>query len=102
MKSERETDGRQLDRTAMNTVRQQAIKAVRQGQSVATVAATFGVNQRTVYRWLARMVDEGQNGLISKPKSGRPPRLDEREMRWLAGVVREASPHRHPPRNLII
>jgi len=28
MKSERETDGRQLDRTAMNTVRQHAVKAV--------------------------------------------------------------------------
>lgn len=92
MKCKRSNDGRQLDRKAMNTLRMQAIKAVRQGRPVADVAEAFGVSERTLYRWLARMANEGQNGLLSKPKSGRPPKLTDTETRWLARVVRDETP----------
>jgi len=92
MKCRRDSDGRKLDRSAMNTVRMQAIKAVRQGRTVQDVAEAFGVHERTVYRWLERYLEGGQQGLRSKPKSGRPPKLDESEIRWLARVVRDETP----------
>jgi transposase len=34
-------------------MRQQAVKAVREGQSPESVAKAYGVNIRTVFRWLA-------------------------------------------------
>lgn len=92
MECKRDSDGRQLDRTAMNTLRMQAIKAVRQGRPVAEVAETFGVNERSLYRWLARFADGGQQGLQSKPKSGRPAKLTEDELRWIAQTVRDETP----------
>ncbi|MFV8835181.1 helix-turn-helix domain-containing protein, partial [Aquisalimonas sp. APHAB1-3] len=35
----------------------QAIKAVRNGRTVADVAEAFGFNERTVFKWLARYND---------------------------------------------
>lgn len=92
MQSKRSTDAGVTDRTGMSKLRLQAIKAVRNGRTVAEVAEIFGVHERTLYRWLARFEAGGQNGLVSQPKSGRPPKLTGEEMRWLARVVREQTP----------
>jgi transposase len=73
-------------------MRQQAIKAMREGQSAASVAAVFGVNVRSVYRWLADFANGGQNALLAKPISGRPPKVSAEEMRWLAQAIRDHSP----------
>jgi len=53
MKCKRDSDGRKLDHVSLQTMRIQAVKAVERGQPVAEVAAAFGVNERSVYRWLA-------------------------------------------------
>ncbi len=73
-------------------MRQQAIKAMREGQPAASVAAAFGVNVRSVHRWLADFVNGGQNALLAKPIPGRPPKVSADEMRWLAQTVRDHSP----------
>jgi len=44
MVCKRDSGGRQLDRTAMKTLRMQAVKGARQGRLVAELADTFGVN----------------------------------------------------------
>ena len=41
-------------------MRQQAVKAVREGQDVKTVATAYGVNVRSVFRWLAGASGKGQ------------------------------------------
>ena len=92
MKCKRSTDGRTLDKTAMHTLRMQAIKAVREGRPVADVADAFGVNERTLYRWLSKFAEGGQQGLRTKPRSGRPPKLSAQEMRWVARTVRDETP----------
>ncbi|MCA3218958.1 MAG: helix-turn-helix domain-containing protein, partial [Burkholderiales bacterium] len=53
MRCKRDTDGRSFDHHSLQLMRQQAVKAVRNGQSAAEVAVSFGVNERTVFRWLA-------------------------------------------------
>lgn len=53
MKCKRTTDGRKHGRGALPAMRQQAVKAIREGQDVASVAAAYGVNVRSVFRWLA-------------------------------------------------
>lgn len=88
----RASDGRKLDHKTLQAMRQQAVKAVRAGQHPADVAAAFGVATRTVYDWLAKFSNGGQKALLAKPISGRPAKVSEQEMRWIACAVRENMP----------
>lgn len=92
MKCNRTTDGRKHGRAALPVMRQQAVKAVREGQDVTSVAAAYGVNVRSVFRWLADFANGGQNALLSKPIPGRPAKVSPEEMRWLAAAVKEQTP----------
>jgi transposase len=92
MKCKRSSDGRKLDHHALQVMRQQAIKAVREGQAVASVAAAFGLNATTVFRWLAKFAEGGQNALLAKPIPGRPPKVTAEEMRWIAQAVKDNTP----------
>jgi transposase len=92
MKCKRTSDGRKLDHHALQVMRQEAIKAVREGQTVANVAAAYGVNVTTVFRWLAKFADGGQNALLAKPIPGRPPKISAEEIRWIALAVKDNTP----------
>jgi len=92
MKCKRETDGRQLDHQSLQTMRQQAVKAVRAGQTVESVARAHGVNIRTVFKWLSAYASGGQRGLLAKPVPGRPMKLSGEQMRWVADAVRGQTP----------
>lgn len=92
MKCKRTSDGRKLDHHTLQVLRQQAVKAVRGGQAVADVAKAFGLNIRTVYDWLAKFADGGQNALLAKPIPGRPPKVSAEEMRWIARAVKDNTP----------
>lgn len=88
----RNSDGRAIDHHSLQVMRQQAIKAVREGQTAQSVAAAFGVNARSVFRWLADFSNGGQNALLAKPIPGRPSKVSAEEMRWLAQAVRDNTP----------
>jgi len=92
MKCKRSSDGRKLDHHTLQVMRQQAVKAVREGTPVASVAAAFGLSTRTIFSWLAKFADGGQQALLAKPISGRPPKISADEMRWLAQAVRDHTP----------
>lgn len=92
MKCKRSSDGRKLDHHTLQVMRQQAVKAAREGATVASIAAAFGVSTRTVFNWLAQFAEGGQNALLAKPIPGRPPKISADEMRWIAQAVRDNSP----------
>jgi len=92
MKFKRSSDGRKLDHHTLQTMRQQAVKAVREGATPASLATAYGVSERTIYAWLAAFASRGQNALLAKPISGRPPKLGPDEMRWIARAVCDNSP----------
>lgn len=92
MKCKRSSDGRKLDHHTLQVMRQQAVKAVREGATVASIAAAFGVSTRTVFSWLAQFAEGGQNALLAKPIPGRPPKISAEEMQWIAQAVRDNSP----------
>jgi transposase len=92
MQCKRETDGREFDRHTLQTIRQQAIKAVNNGLTVNAVAQAFGVNIRTVFRWLSDYACGGQNALLGKTPPGAKPKLDPDQMNWLANTIRDKNP----------
>ena len=52
----------------------------------------YGINVRSVFRWLADFANGSQNALLAKPIPGRPPKVSAEEMRWLAQAVRDNTP----------
>lgn len=92
MKCKRTSDGRKLDHHTLQVMRQQAIRAVREGQTATSVAASFGLNVRTVFNWLAKFSDGGEEALLAKPIPGRPAKVSDEEMRWIAQAVRDHTP----------
>jgi transposase-like protein len=54
-------------------IRVRAVKAVRRGMTIKTVARAYHVHPATIQRWLARYRNEnGCRGLRRRPASGRP------------------------------
>lgn len=92
MKCKRESDGRAIDHHSLEVMRMQLIKAVKSGQTVSDVAAAFGINIRTAFRWLSDYANGGQQALQAKPIPGRPPKLSPDQMRWIVQTVRDNSP----------
>lgn len=76
-------------------MRIQAVKALESGATPKSVAQAYGVNVRSVFRWLAAFVEGGQRALQAKPIPGRPPKLDGEQMSWLASAVRNQTPQQH-------
>jgi transposase len=73
-------------------IRIRAVQAVERGWPVGQASDAFGVSRRTLHRWLARFINDGQNGLRRQPGSGRPRKLEElTEDDWRAIVLQPAS-----------
>lgn len=66
-------------------LRIRAVREVEAGASPDHVATRLGLHRTTVYGWLARYRDGGEEALRAKPPPGRPPKFpDERLDRLLA------------------
>lgn len=48
-----------------------------QGRSIQYISATFGCSDKTVRDWISRYESEGCNGLLDKPRTGRPSTVDK-------------------------
>jgi transposase len=68
--------------------RRRAVQRVLEGYSTEEVAEFLGVDPRSVRRWVAAHRESGDEGLIARPVSGRPPKLTSTQekviRRWLA------------------
>jgi transposase len=58
-------------------LRARAIEALQRGLSVMEVAAAYQVDRTTLFRWHRRHIQEGDEGLLRRPGSGRPRKLNE-------------------------
>ena len=95
MKCNRENDGRKYDHHTLQVMRMQAIKAVQGGQSATEVAKADGINRQTIYRWMANYLSGGQEALLAKPIPGRPSKLSDKQMRWIAEAVGNDTPQQY-------
>lgn len=73
-------------------IRVRAVQAVERGWPIGQASDAFGISRRTLHRWLARFINDGQDGLHRQPGSGRPRKLEElTEEDWRAIVLHPAS-----------
>lgn len=56
--------------------RLRAMIALIEGFGIRSVAKIFGVSVRTVQRWIGRFNERGIDGLLDRPRQGRPPKID--------------------------
>jgi len=92
MKCKRKTDGRKISSEGKEALRIRVVHLVRDGASPEDLAKTLDINPRTIYRWLANYHYGGDDALKTKPKPGRPPKLDGSQLCRLAAIIREKSP----------
>src|SRR5438105_2936332 len=55
--------------------RAQAVHAVVAGHHVSAVSATFHVANAALRKWVQRFAQEGPQGFLDRPRSGRPPKV---------------------------
>lgn len=60
--------------------RLECIRLADQGWPVPQIAVHLGVDQATIRRTVHRLADGGLDGLADRPRSGRPARLDSRDL----------------------
>jgi len=85
----RTSEGRSHSHEPLQVMRQRAVKAIRAGQGLNSLAPDHRINVRSVFRWLADVADRGQNPLRAKSISGRPSRASEKQMCWQAQAVKD-------------
>jgi transposase len=66
-----------------------AVLLVAKGMSCRKVADYLGDPERTVRFWIRRYQEDGLQGLIENERSGRPPRISEKQMNRIALVLRK-------------
>ncbi len=62
---------------------------VAQGMSCPEVSRLLGDSPRTVEYWVRRFEDKGLTGLVEGERSGRPRRLDDKQLEEINSVLRQ-------------
>lgn len=82
-------DGRTLSHESSETIRRMAVKRVLEGEAPSAVMKSYGLCRTTIYPWLRAHERRGETALQSRPSTGRPPTLSERQQlqvrRWICG-----------------
>jgi transposase len=85
-------DARKLDHATLEALRIRAVQNVQEGESPEVVARTLRITSRTTYRWLAQYRSGGWGALKAKPLAGRPPKLDDKKLKWIYNTVTQKNP----------
>jgi transposase len=73
-------------------MRVRAVEALRRGLSVTEVAKAYLIDRTTLFRWHTRHGQQGNDGLLRRPGSGRPRLLDDVDCdTWRRLVLRPAT-----------
>jgi transposase len=70
-------------------IRVRAVEAVNRGLPASEVAAAYGIDRSTLFRWVTRFGSDGLSGLQRKTGSGRPRLLEDLDEDRLVEIVLE-------------
>lgn len=85
-------DGRKLNRKVLEKIRIDVVTAVQSGKTPTEVAEEFGLGTNRVFEYLARYRAGGIDALRARKASGRPKRLDAKQIRWVYNTVTSKNP----------
>ena len=60
---------------------------VQKGLSPEVAAKNLGFNRSTIYAWLKAYSSSGKQALAAKPISGRPAKLNSKQIRWICKAI---------------
>ncbi len=69
--------------------RAQTLLLVEQGQTLASAARLMGTAAHRIRIWQTRFAAEGRQGLVDRPRRGRPPALDEAACAFLEEALEQ-------------
>ena len=85
-------DARKLPPKAQERLRRSAIDRVNAEESPEAVAEGIGINRRTIYKWIRAHHDHGDEAFVTGERTGRPPKLDGKQLEKLARIIRDKNP----------
>lgn len=90
-------DGRRVSRVALEEMRLMALDRLREGESPAAVAASFGLHRSWAYKVLARAKGQGRGkrALLLRKGTGRPRTLTPRQERQVFGWINGKNPRQY-------
>ena len=80
-------DGRALDHKTLEEIRIRAVQRVEAGESPEVVIAALGFSRTCIYNWIAKYREGGIEALRATPLSGRPSKLNGKQLRWIYKTV---------------
>jgi transposase len=88
-------DGRKISRSAQEEMRLMAYERMREGESPAAVAASFGMHRGWAYKVLAKSQEHGKQALLSTKGTGRPRTLTPTQERRVFGWINGKNPRQY-------
>jgi len=82
-------DGRTLSHEISETIREMAVRRVKEGEAPSSVIKSYGLCRTTIYKWLTAERRDGMGALKARKHPGRKPALAPRQKlqvrRWING-----------------
>lgn len=88
----RKNDARKLDHATLEAIRMRAVRQVQDGNSPEAVINALGFSRACIYNWLAAYRSGGWDGLKAGHISGRPRKLNGKQVAWIYKAVTTKSP----------
>ncbi len=83
----KDSDGRKIDRKALEGIRIRAVQRVESGESPEAVIKALGFSRTLIYEWLAKYKEGGIDALRSQKAPGKTPKLNGQQIKKVYRLV---------------